>query len=573
MGSSSPSGPTSSQLPYLAEDTYSSTWLEKLLLNLFSYSLVLVPIAVLVLATKYRLLPGFLHSSTLVQLFVNGYYYRADGRHQNTAIQHDSESLIIQDSNSTKRPSSTRRTPGSSLQNDDGRRNTLKFLWCFFGLMISYLIWGILQEKIMTTKYIKTDSTATSLLNNDSSKLSNDNSYSSLVTRTHNPDQQHITFHDSQFLVFINRIISFILAIVALIYDRPNRKSSRLLYLANGKYQVQYRNLNLNGQPSDTTSSSSSSSSSSPTKPSAPLYQFVYCSLSNILSSWCQYEALKYVNFPTQVLSKTFKIVPVMIMSKILLHKKYKPIDYSCALVLSLGMFIFLLNQPGAIKHHNHSHNNLLNSSTALNSSPPLTATNNNGHESNLKSESILNMQDNKSSSTLLSGLLLLTLYLGFDSFTGNWQKSLFTRYQVTNWQMMAAVNLYSILLTLTSLYQLGNLTPALKLLASSRPLLVDCLLMSVMSSVGQFFVYYTINQFGPVIFTVIMTFRQLLAILISCALYGHQVTAGSSLGILLVFAVVAFQLWHRSATGKSRATPADATTVSRIKFEPATGS
>ena len=33
----------------------------------------------------------------------------------------------------------------------------------------------------------------------------------------------------------------------------------------------------------------------------APLFLFSFCSFSNVLSSWCQYEALKYVNFPTQV--------------------------------------------------------------------------------------------------------------------------------------------------------------------------------------------------------------------------------------------------------------------------------
>ena len=30
-------------------------------------------------------------------------------------------------------------------------------------------------------------------------------------------------------------------------------------------------------------------------------FRYSYCSLSNILSSWCQYEALKYISFPTQV--------------------------------------------------------------------------------------------------------------------------------------------------------------------------------------------------------------------------------------------------------------------------------
>lgn len=33
----------------------------------------------------------------------------------------------------------------------------------------------------------------------------------------------------------------------------------------------------------------------------APLYKFSFCALTNVLSAWCQYEALKYVSFPTQV--------------------------------------------------------------------------------------------------------------------------------------------------------------------------------------------------------------------------------------------------------------------------------
>lgn len=36
-------------------------------------------------------------------------------------------------------------------------------------------------------------------------------------------------------------------------------------------------------------------------KKSPPLYKYSYCTVSNIVSSWCQYEALKYVSFPTQV--------------------------------------------------------------------------------------------------------------------------------------------------------------------------------------------------------------------------------------------------------------------------------
>jgi len=65
-------------------------------------------------------------------------------------------------------------------------------------------------------------------------------------------------FQDSQFLVFVNRILAFLMSgLYLLVRRQPQHKT--------------------------------------------PLYKYVFCSLSNIMSSWCQYEALKYVSFPSQV--------------------------------------------------------------------------------------------------------------------------------------------------------------------------------------------------------------------------------------------------------------------------------
>lgn len=33
----------------------------------------------------------------------------------------------------------------------------------------------------------------------------------------------------------------------------------------------------------------------------APFIEFAYASVSNVISSWCQYEALIYISFPSQV--------------------------------------------------------------------------------------------------------------------------------------------------------------------------------------------------------------------------------------------------------------------------------
>ena len=72
----------------------------------------------------------------------------------------------------------------------------------------------------------------------------------------------HIKFRNSQFLVLINRILAFLIAFSSLKIQNRRNKSKTI-------------------------------SRSEP-----PLHQYIYCSLSNILSSWCQYEALKFVSFP-----------------------------------------------------------------------------------------------------------------------------------------------------------------------------------------------------------------------------------------------------------------------------------
>ena len=54
---------------------------------------------------------------------------------------------------------------------------------------------------------------------------------------------------------------------------------------------------------------------------STVIYEYSFPSISNMLSSWCQYEALRYVSFPATTLFKAFKLAPVMMMGKVLGNK------------------------------------------------------------------------------------------------------------------------------------------------------------------------------------------------------------------------------------------------------------
>lgn len=476
-------------------------WFEKLISTILTYSIVLIPIAFIVVTTKFRLCPSPLQSSLLIQWFVFG------RDHSNTYAQREDGIELIQHEGSTDRRKSSQiklATDKPTLTSS----NITTFCWCFVGLQLSYLTWGVLQEKIMTTKYV--------ILPQETQNITLKSQGHMIYNQTNDIETRSktVVFHDSQFLVFVNRIVAFIVAIIALVtLDRRRKDDCR-------------------GNIS---------------KPQAPLYEYIYSSLSNILSSWCQYEALKYVNFPTQVLSKACKLIPVMLMSKLISRKRYSMFDYLCAIVLSAGMSIFLLFQDTK-KSGNHT-----DIISVIESISTTTAISKVDEESHVRPSDSTNLKAlynqlfaTRNTTGLSSGLAILALYLTFDSFTSNWQGKLFSRYRVTSYQMMAASNFYSVLLTVTSLVRLGDLQPAFQLLASSNKLFIDCAFVSITSAVGQLFVYYTIRKFGPVVFTVIMTSRQLIAILLSCTLYEHNLGFGSIIGLLVVFFVVFIQIGHK---------------------------
>ncbi|KAM3956462.1 adenosine 3'-phospho 5'-phosphosulfate transporter 1 [Aphomia sociella] len=318
---------------------------------------------------------------------------------------------------------------------DEGSsREGVELAFCFTGLMGAYLVWGLLQEKIMTQNYVM-------------------------------PDGTLIKFNDSQFLVFINRLSAFLIAVARLLCSH---------------------------QP----------------LVAAPLYKFSYCSVTNIISAWCQYEALKYVSFPTQVLSKSCKVIPVMLMGKLISRKKYELYEYVTAVLISIGMVLFIFG----------SHDD----STV-------------------------------STVTTMSGLTLLALYMLCDSFTSSWQGALFTRYNCTSLQMLCGVNLFSCALTASALAQHSTTIYSLRLL--QHPVFaIDCLLLSASSAVGQLLIYRTIARFGAVVFTIIMTLRQAVSILLSCLVYGHVISVSGILGVMLVFAAVFLAVYCRQRLRRRRA-------------------
>ena len=101
---------------------------------------------------------------------------------------------------------------------------------------------------------------------------------------------------------------------------------------------------------------------------------------------------------------------------------------------------------------------------------------------------------------------------------------------------------LFSCIFTLNSLLQQGAFYSSLVFMSQFPRFAWDCIILSICSGLGQLLIYHTISAFGPLVFTIIMTLRQAMAIILSCALYGHPITAsgvfGTSALIMVVFDV-----------------------------------
>ncbi|XP_066533133.1 adenosine 3'-phospho 5'-phosphosulfate transporter 1 [Hoplias malabaricus] len=326
--------------------------------------------------------------------------------------------------------------PGASRnesESSSSARQAFKLIFCAAGLQASYLTWGVLQERVMTRSYGGSE--------------------------TEGGGER---FRDSQFLVFMNRILALTVSgLCCVLFKQPRH--------------------------------------------AAPMYKYSFASLSNILSSWCQYEALKYISFPTQVLAKASKVIPVMLMGKLVSHKSYEYWEYFTAVLISVGVSMFLLS-----------------SST-------------NKHPSTV---------------TTFSGVIILAGYIMFDSFTSNWQDNLF-KYKMSSVQMMFGVNLFSCLFTVGSLLEQGAFFDSLAFMSRHSEFTFHAVLLSVCSACGQLFIFYTIAQFGAAAFTIIMTLRQAIAILLSCFLYGHAVSFVGGLGIAVVFLALFLRVYARSRMKK----------------------
>lgn len=242
----------------------------------------------------------------------------------------------------------------------------------------------------------------------------------------------------------------------------------------------------------------------------APLWAFSPAAFSNTISSYSQYAALNYVSFPEQTIFKSSKIIAVMMMGKALQGKTYPWSQYFEAFAITVGVYIF----------------------------------------------SLASFADDRDRHTELVGMFLLVLYVAFDSFTAQYQDKVYQQYgreNVDPFQMMLGINVTAIIMTSLELIVCGELPVVWEFLLANPSALWYNILTAITSASGQISIFYTISHFGPIVFTIIMTTRQMLSICVSAIMFGHTISGKALVGAVIVFGIIFDRIRRKYQSSKAK--------------------
>jgi adenosine 3'-phospho 5'-phosphosulfate transporter B2 len=150
-----------------------------------------------------------------------------------------------------------------------------------------------------------------------------------------------------------------------------------------------------------------------------------------------------------------------------------------------------------------------------------------------------------------MCGVVLLILFLFFDSFTGQWQTRMFKlNRDLSPVQMMLIMNAFSVSFSFITLIHQEELQSALLFVYNHKVILFHLVIFCICSTIGQLFIFYTVKSFGAVVFSIIMSARILFSTLLSCFWYNHPVTELGFLGIAIVFGAIGYRI-RRLSEGK----------------------
>lgn len=200
--------------------------------------------------------------------------------------------------------------------------------------------------------------------------------------------------------------------------------------------------------------------------------------------------ALRWVAYPTQVVAKAAKPIPVMILGVLLGRKSYSMQKYLFILLIVLGVVLFMYKE-GKV---------------------------------------------NKASENAGLGEILLILSLSMDGLTGAIQERMKSSSKPSAQHMMLAMNYWSTLIVAPALLLTGEGKEFITFSFKYPELFGHLTALAIVGAIGQLFIFMMVSSFGPLPCSVVTTTRKFFTVLFSVLFFGNSLSGRQWFGTLLVF-------------------------------------
>jgi len=221
---------------------------------------------------------------------------------------------------------------------------------------------------------------------------------------------------------------------------------------------------------------------------------YTFSSFTYLFAMLSSNYALEFVSYPMQVLGKSIKPVPVMLLGVLVARKRYPLEKYFYVLVIVLGVVLFMYKEPKETAKV-------------------------------IESGEIFGI-----------GEFLLFVSLVFDGLTGGIQDKIRDKYKVQAYHMMFSMNIWSCLWASISILVTGEFYGLIDFLQTYPYVMSNILLLGLTGAVGQNFIFLTIEWFGPLTCSIFTTTRKFFTILCSIFIFGNPITLRQMFGTILVF-------------------------------------
>jgi len=237
-----------------------------------------------------------------------------------------------------------------------------------------------------------------------------------------------------------------------------------------------------------------------------PPSRFAILGLTSMGSTFTSVRSLRFVIYPIQVLAKSCKPVPVMLMGT-LMGKRYDLRKYMNVVMIVIGVALFM------------------------------------GSGDNSKGKD----DEEKSSSSQFLGIILLFISLCFDGGTGAYEDKLMSVHSVQPFDLMYNIQLGKTILAGVSLLVLNQLHIFIQMCQEMGFLLIA---LGLSGAMGQVFIFVTIAKFGALTCSIIGLSRKITTLLASIYFYGHHLNGIQVSGLIISVTAMVMNFMGKSTKG-----------------------